>query len=266
MPISIPVDFTGVETRSSVKVPEGDYTAKLVKMEKTNAKSGDKNPMLVVDFEFTSGGKGVVGQRIRDRHILIKDSLWTLRNMLEAMGLKVPNGKMNIKEGQLIGRAVGLTVIDGDEYKGKIRSEVGDYIPTDAVGNMATDTPVDAEDEDEDDEGFGFDEDEEDEDTDTEDGDEEIEDEEEEDDEEEDDDFSFDEDEDEEEVELTFSQEDVTNGKGPDLKGYLKEAMEAGFEFELPEKPKVAEVREALLSIFEGEDDEEMEGFDLDDV
>ena len=260
MPISIPVDFTGVETRSSVKVPEGDYTAKLVKMEKTNAKSGDKNPMLVVDFEFTSGGKGVVGQRIRDRHILIKDSLWTLRNMLEAMGLKVPNGKMNLKEGQVVGRSVGLTVVDGDEYKGRIRSEVADYIPVDAVGNIVQEDSSDDEEV--------WDDEDEPEDT-------PVEEEEDDEEEEEADSFDFDNEEDEEEedepedeeeeVELSFSQEDVSNAKGAELKTYLKEAMEAGFEFELSAQPKVAEVRDSLLALFP-EDDDEMEGFSLDDV
>lgn len=264
MPISIPVDFSGVEARTTVRVPEGDYTAKLVKIQKTNAKTGDKNPMLVVDFEFTSGGKGVQGQRIRDRHILIKDSLWTLRNMLEAMGLKVPNGKMNIKEGQLVGRTVGLTVIDGDEYKGKIKSEVGDYIPADAVGNIVQEDSSDDEEE--------WDDEDEPEETLTEVEDDETE--EEEDDEEEADSFDFDDEEDEEEedepeeeeveVELSFSQEEVSNAKGVELKTYLKEAMEAGFEFELSDKPKVAEVRDALLALFD--DDDEMEGFDLDDV
>ena len=279
MPVSVPVDFTGVEARKSVKVPEGDYVAKLVKIEQTKAKSSG-NPMLVCDFEFRSGGKGVEGQKIRDRHILTKESLWTLRNMLECMGLKVPNGKMNLQEKQIKGRQVGLTIVDGEEYRGRIRSEIADYLPVEAVGQRVSGEDAepdeddwedddDLEDEDVEDEDLGW-EDEDEEDDEDEDEDDEEEDDEpewEDDDEDDDDDDEVEEgDEETEEVELSFDEDDVKNAKGPDLKGYITEAKEAGWEFDLPAKPKVADVREALLALFEDEDDDELEGFDLDDV
>ena len=270
MAIKIPVDFTGVEAKQSVRVAEGDYVAKVVKIDKKPAKSSG-NPMLVVTFEGLTGE--LTGKRIRDNHVLVKDSLWTLRNMLEAMGFKVKPSKMNLTDSMLMGKKVGLTVVDGDEYNKRIRSEIADYIPVSAVDNKVSGSDVD-ESEDEDPlEGFEEDEPDEDE-----------EEEFEEDEEEEDDEDSFeieddeeeefeveeeDEEEYEEEVELSFSAEEVSSGKGAELKEYLKEAMEAGWEFDLDDKPKVAEVREALMGLFEEDEedeDDDMEGFDLDDM
>lgn len=271
MAIKIPLDFTGVEARTTVRVPEGDYLAKVVEVKKVTSKSSN-NPMLVVTFEGLSGE--LTGRNIRDNHVLVKDSLWTLRNMLEAMGYKVKPSKMNFTDSMVMGKKVGLTLVDGDEYKGRIKSEVADYIPISAVGNKVSGSDVedlDEPEEDEDDDplsAFEDDEPEEDEEeTEEEDGDDEDDDDEAE--------FGFEDDEDaeddgeDESEELSFSLEDVSSAKGADLKGYLKEAIDAGWEFDLDEKPKVAEVREALATLFEEEDeedDDDMEGFSLDDM
>lgn len=264
MPINIPLDFTGVEARGRIRVPEGDYLAKVVKLEQKPA-AKKQTPGLHVTFELLTGeGKG---KRITDSHWLTKSSLWTLRNMLEAMGFQVPSGPMQLKEKMLKGRKVGLTIVDGEEYKGRINSEIADYIPAEVVGNLTSskeaELPDDTDDGDElsafeedepdetedEDEGFGFEDDEED--------DEPEEEEAEAEDEEEDEDLSFDED-------------DIKEAKGPQLIEYVKEAQEAGWDLGLGSKPKVAEVREALLALFEDEDededDDDLEGFSLEDV
>lgn len=277
MPINIPVDFTGVEARASVKVPEGDYAAKVVKLEQKNS-SQKKTPGLYVTFEGLSGA--LKGKRIQDRHWLTKDSLWTLRNMLEAMGFQVPAGQMNLKEQMLKGKKVGLTIIDGEEYKSKVRSEIGDYLPFDMVGQVATGNEDVFGGEDEDDEeddglgGLGTDEEEDEDETEIEEGDEETEVEEEEAEEEaeeEDDNFSFGEDDEEEEAEdeetpLSFSRTDVETAKGKELLPYVKEAQDAGWDLGLGKGAKVADVKAALLAVLPEEDEEEMEDFSLEDV
>lgn len=275
MGIKIPVDFSDVPERGSVRVPEGDYVLKVKGAKKEPAKSSG-NPMLVLRFEFVSGPSDVQGKGITDRHILVKDSLWTLRNMLEAMGYKVPAKSMKLDvDSMLIGKTVGATVIDGEEYKGRIKSEVADYLPVSAVGNKVSGEDADSLMEDEsDDDGLGafMDEDES---WDSDDEDESVDDSDESEDEDESDDegFAFDDedesDEEEEEVVLSFGPDDIDDAKGADLKAYVKEAQEAGFDLSLGKKPKVAEVREALASLFVDEDDEEfedMEEFSLDDV
>lgn len=265
--MKVDLDFTNVKSSARIRVPEGDYVVKVKGVEK--GKSSKKGtPQLKVDFMFLTGGQGVEGKTISDRHYLTENALWTLRNMLEAMGYQVPQGKFKFTDKMVVGRKVGITVIDGEEYQGRISSEVADYIPADVVGNV-TAAGADEDDDEDSDDGFLDD------DEDSEDGfiedDEDSEDE--SDDEDSDDEgFSFDDDEDEdeeEEVALSFDSDDVESAKAADLKAYVKEAQEAGFEFDLPAKPKAAQVREALLSIFTVEaedDDDEMEDFDLDDV
>lgn len=267
MGVTIPVDFTGVEQRGSTRVPEGDYVAKIRKVEKVNAKSSG-NPMLVCRFELVSGPSDVQGKQLVDRHVLTKDSLWTLRNMLEAIGYKVPASQMKLDvDKMLIGKTLGVTVVDGDEYKGKIRSEIADYLPASAVGNVTSGEDADIE-EDEDDLGVFLSEDDEDEEVD------ETQDEEpEEDDEEDEEGFAFPDDEGEEdeedEEELSFGPDDLGDATAKELQDYAKEAMAAGWELDLPKKPKKDDVLSALSAIFdeEDEDDEdEMEEFSLDDL
>ena len=266
MAINIPVDFTGVEARGRIRVSEGDYLAKVVKLEQKPS-AQKKTPGLHITFEGLSGE--LKGKRITDSHWLTKDSLWTLRNMLEAMGFQVPSGPMKINDKMLKGRKVGLTVIDGEEYKGRISSEIGDYIPAEVVGNITKEAELPG-DVDEGDELDAFADDEpedEPEETEADETEEETE-------EEDSDDFSFGDDAEEEgaEVEeddsLSFTPKMVQEAKGPQLIEFVKEAQEAGWDLGLGAKPKVAEVREALLALFEDEEetDDELEGFSLDDV
>lgn len=275
MGVKIPLDFSNTPESGSVRVPEGDYLLKIKKAEKRES-SQKKTPGLYITFEFASGPKDIRGRKIQDRHWLTAESLWTLRNMLEAMGYNVPSSNMKLDvDKMLIGRTVGASVIDGDEYKGKIRSEIGDYLPKSAVDNKvseSTDVTEDEDDEDEEDDDalgvFASDDDDEDE----EEGDEDADDLVNEDDDEEES-FAFEDDEDEEEeeaeVEFSFGPSDIEEAKGPQLKEFMTEAKNAGFEFDLPKQAKVSQVREALLALFENdgqEDEEEMEDFDLDDV
>jgi hypothetical protein len=268
MGIKIPVDFSDVPDRGDIRVPEGDYVLKIVDV-KRGESSNKKTPGLWVTFEIVSGPDASLnGKKIKDTHYLTKNALWTLRNMMEAMGYNVPAKEMKLDvDKMLMKRKVGAKVVDGEEYNNRIRSEIGDYIPVSAVNNNVS--AKQAEDEDEEDglDMFASD-DEDDEDDDFPPQPEEDDDEDSEglafDDDEDDDD----EDSDEEEVELSFDASDLEEAKGEDLKKYLTEAKEAGFEFDLGKKAKVADVREALLNLFEDSDDEEdeMEDFDLEDI
>lgn len=272
--MKVDLDFTNVKSSGKIRVPEGDYIVKVKKVTKTKAKSSG-NPMLVMDFQFLTGGDGVEGKTIQDNHTLTKNALWTLRNMLEAMGYNVPTGKMKFDDKMVVGKRVGITVIDGEEYKGRTSSEIADYISPKIVGNLTSPTEASEEDE-----GFLDDSDDSDDDSDdgmdtSDDSDDDSEDESDDDsdDDSDDGDFSFEDDDEEDEeeaVELSFDEDDVEEAKAAELKKFYNEATEAGFEFDLPSKPKAKQVREALLSLFaeedEEDDDEFEEDFDLDDV
>lgn len=111
-----------------VKVPEGDYRMKIVKVEQTETKD-DGRSMLVIHYKFVEGKHK--GKLIKDRIVLVgndekKDTLWKLTQVLEALGKKIPDSAFRLNIDNLIGGEVAATIIDGNEYKGRIKSEVGD--------------------------------------------------------------------------------------------------------------------------------------------
>lgn len=269
MGMKIPVDFSDVPERGSVRIPEGDYVTEITKVVKKNAKSSG-NPMLVVSLKTLSGPESARGKTLIDRHILVKDSLWTLRNLLEAIGYNVPNKPMKLDtDKQLMGRKVGISVIDGDEYKGRIRSEVADYMSPDVVGELTRAEDADITEEDEDELSVFMDDEDEDEDLDVDEEEEDEEDEEDEETEDEEESWEFSDEDEDETSDLPFSSTDeVAEAKGKQLKAWVEELIDAGYELDLPKKPKVADVRSALIDLFndETEDEEEMEEFSLDEL
>lgn len=257
--MKVDLDFTNVKSSQKVRVPEGDYVVKCVKVAK--GKSANKGtPQITTSFKFLSGD-GAAGKTIHDNHYLTENSLWTLRNMLEALGYNVPAGKMTFNSDMVMNKKVGITVIDGEEYRGRISSEIADYIPANVVGNKTSSDDSDGldvfapsdedEEDDEQEDEFSFEDDEEEDDEEVDWDDEE-------------------EDEEEEAIALSFDASDVESAKGSQLKEYYTEATEAGFELELPKKAKVSDVRAALTALFEEEEEEDdnddMEEFDLDDM
>lgn len=129
------VDFSKEEVKEGAggkwlkKVAEGDYVWEIKSIKEERAKSGNK--MLTVIFIGAAGR--VKGQQTRDRFVLVPQSLYKLRQLLEAMGHDVPKKGVKIDHKSLIGSKVGGTLRDGDEYEGKIRSELCDYMPAEDV-------------------------------------------------------------------------------------------------------------------------------------
>lgn len=162
---SITAEFGHKDAKGSggggVRIPEGDYLAKIIKAEQKEAKTGSQ--MIVWTFKILEGK--YKGKKIKDNSVLVPKALFRLRNLLEALGVKVPEKTVKINFAKYVGEEIGLTIVDGEEYKNKIRSEVGDFIPADSVD--ADDD--DEDDEDEDDEDLDEDEDDDDDDEDDED-------------------------------------------------------------------------------------------------
>lgn len=128
----------------SVRVPEDDYPARLVKIERTVTKSGDNEgaPMIVLHWKIKSGNHK--GKVIKDRIVIIDKLMWKLRQLYEAFGMKVPTKAFKIDLDKLEGKDAAITVIDGDPYRNKIKSEISDVQPIDSLEE-------DDEDEDDDD-------------------------------------------------------------------------------------------------------------------
>lgn len=137
------LDFTNVKERSfnSKHLPEGDYPAKVIKVEDDISKND--NPMWVFTLAIT-GGRGK-GASYPYRCTLDAQSLWKVRNIATACGINVAKKKINFDPNKLVGKACGITLVDG-EYNEKPRSEIDAVIPLSEVGG--SDVP-DADDDDE---------------------------------------------------------------------------------------------------------------------
>lgn len=137
----ITLDGTKMQsTGGSVRVPEGDYRAKIKKIQQTETKQGDES-MLVLTYTIVDGK--YKGKSIVDRIVLRESVFWKLRQVLEALGKKVPNKAFKVDIDKLVGGEVAITVVDGEPYKNRIQSEIGDVQSVDIL---------DADDEDEEEE------------------------------------------------------------------------------------------------------------------
>lgn len=167
-----------------VRVPENDYAAKIVKA-KFERSSEKDTPGIIVTLKITEGKHS--GKKIVDRLWITEKSYWRIRELLESIGVTVPKSVVKLPLKKLIGKELGITVVDDDPYKGKIRSTIAGYIDLETLNEA---------DEDEDDEEDDID------DEDEEDSDDDDEDDDDEDDEDDDDDDDDDEDEDLDELDL----------------------------------------------------------------
>jgi hypothetical protein len=128
-PTSISVNFSNVEDRreggKAFHGPEGDYLLKVVGCVK-KAKKDDENSFylswkLEPNTPSQYKGKGFVYHNTS----LKEEALWSLRNFLEDMGIKVPKSTVKIPVAEIIkkGMIIGATLGD-DEYNGKVKSQI----------------------------------------------------------------------------------------------------------------------------------------------
>jgi hypothetical protein len=137
------IDFSGVKDRGAFnpkRVEEGDYAAKIVKVEDTPVKESG-------DFMYTFTIKLVKFSQFSYpyRCKLAENQLWKLRNIAVAGGLNVPKKRMKFDPNKLVGRTIGVTMED-DEYEGKPKSEISAVFPVSEladVGELEEDTSED---------------------------------------------------------------------------------------------------------------------------
>lgn len=116
------VDMTGVDWKSgggSFHITPGDYPMKVTKVEFTQSKAD--NDMFVFQFEGT-GGKAK-GKAFYMHCTLTEKSLWKLGQTLDALGVEVPNGPMEIDCDELVDLEC-TGIVEDDEYEGKVRSKL----------------------------------------------------------------------------------------------------------------------------------------------
>jgi len=143
---AVKINFQGVT--SSVLIPEDDYLAKPVQAEQK--KSKQKQPTIEWQYEITDGK--FKGQKLYHNTSLQPQALWNLRGVLEAMGMDVPDGKMDVDLDAILAEApeVGVNVYQ-EVFDGKKKSKIGDIFPADDMGESDSDPDSDDGDDDGDD-------------------------------------------------------------------------------------------------------------------
>ena len=131
----ISVDFTGVESGSKfVRVPEGDYALKLKSIKgKVGGDSGKK--YLAAVFDITGPSKA--GRSIGHSFSLQTQSLWNLRNFLEACGKPTPAKAIKIDLDKMVGLECAGTLVDDTPYEGKIKSIISAFFPLSDLGETS---------------------------------------------------------------------------------------------------------------------------------
>ena len=146
MALKVKVDFTNVKESSGINpkhVESGDYLATITKVEQTQSKAG--NEMLLFVFQLNDQRSVTYPYYV----VLDEKNLWKLRNLLLAVGAKVPKGAANIDVERLVGKVVGISLED-DEYEGQMKSVIDAVFSKDEV--ESEDAPaMEEDDEDEDD-------------------------------------------------------------------------------------------------------------------
>lgn len=143
------VDFSSVKDRGNFNpkhVAEGDYAATITKVEDAESKK-DGVAQYVFTFKLDKFSQASYPYYCK----IQENQLWKLRNIAIAAGLNVPKKRMAFDPNKLVGKKVGVTLID-DEYEGKMKSSIDAVFP---LAELATgaDSPADDDGDD------GFDED-----------------------------------------------------------------------------------------------------------
>lgn len=140
----IRVNFDGVK---SIKTPdEGAYLLRIVEAEQGISKSDE--PKIDLTCEVAEGK--FEGSKVWHTLSFAEKALWRTRDALEAMGVDVIDGEMEIDAADLVDREFGANLFH-DTYEGTKRAKIADFLEADEVDEEENDVEdEDTDDEDED--------------------------------------------------------------------------------------------------------------------
>jgi hypothetical protein len=139
---SVSVNMDDVESGGRT-MPDGIAHAQVISAELGESSSG--NEMFTVKLAVT---RGRLKATVYDHLVTTPNALWKLRSLLEAAGVEIPKGDMDINEDDLVDLEFDVEIVN-EEYEGKDRPKVNSYL---APGAVETDDTEDEEDEDTEDE------------------------------------------------------------------------------------------------------------------
>lgn len=117
----VTVNFKGVEGR--ILLPEDQYR---VKVAEVSQEDGSAAAYLKWKFEVSEGK--FEGKPLYHNSSLSEQALWSLRNLLETIGVDIPDDEMDIDLEELVGKELMVTVTHED-YEGRARPRLTDFAP-----------------------------------------------------------------------------------------------------------------------------------------
>lgn len=140
------VDLTNVKESSGFnqnRIPAGDYAAIITRVEDAVTKA-DQTPSYVFAIKIKDRPSSVFRYYCK----LQENQLWKLRNIFIAAGKTVPKKKVRIDPNTIVGKMIGVTVEDAEDYNDREQSEIAGVFPASELDesiNVATDVDEDDE-------------------------------------------------------------------------------------------------------------------------
>jgi hypothetical protein len=147
----VSIDFTNVKEGgnfSKKHMPEGDYLAKVTKVEDAKSKEGGDH-MWLFTIQLKNTPSATYPHYCKTGQA---NQFWKIRNLLVAAGLNVPKKKLKVDPSKVVGKMIAVSLQD-TEYDGKEQSEVGAvFSPQDLDEDQEPDEEEETEEETEDEE------------------------------------------------------------------------------------------------------------------
>lgn len=147
------IDFSGVKDRgrhNRNRIPAGDYLAKVTGVVDSKS-SKDSEFQYVFDIKIVKRPSSVFPYYCK----VTESQLWKLRNLLIAAGKSVPKSKTKVDPNVIVGKLIGVTIEDADDYNDREQSEIAGVFPASELEDGGEDTEEivdDSEEEEEDEE------------------------------------------------------------------------------------------------------------------
>lgn len=122
--MSFELDMTGVETWSAGDIlPVGHHDVQITESKQGQSSGG--HPQL--ELELTATGGEYEGGSIRDWIVVIPSTAGKVKQLLEALGVKVPDGSLSFEASDLEGKRAKILVREEPDQEGKPRTRVKAY-------------------------------------------------------------------------------------------------------------------------------------------
>ena len=124
----ISVDFS--DTEKAGVVEEGDYLVEVTEVEQKTSESSGAD-YLSFELKITEGE--FAGKKLFHNCSLQPQALFNLRAVLEALGMEVPQGTMELEVADLIGMQCGVSVAH-EQYEGKTKARPVEFFSAEELG------------------------------------------------------------------------------------------------------------------------------------